>query len=109
MLDNEQGGTVSRRPQTATDREWVQQCQDCLAHRGKIAEGYRQIENYIDTAVGETRCSEWGTVLPRGAGDGEHVYTGSGDDLDKSSHLHWQQRREGTAQGNEGYINSIES
>ena len=54
-------------------------------------------------------CSEWGTVILRGAGDWEHVCTGSGDDLYKSVHLHWHQRRKGTAQRNERYINSIES
>ena len=34
MSDNKQEGTVSRRPSTAADRVWGEQCQDCKPHGG---------------------------------------------------------------------------
>ena len=50
MSDNNQEGTVSQRPITATDNEWRWQCQDCQLHwgRGGITHEGRNMTNTAD-------------------------------------------------------------
>ena len=54
MLDNEQGETVSRRPITATVREWVQQCQGCQPHGEKMKEEEIQSTKFTLTTTAAT-------------------------------------------------------
>ena len=58
MLKNNQGGTVSRRPITATDSEWGQQCHDFQSHWEEIKEDELQSTQDTPTSAAATGIGE---------------------------------------------------
>ena len=88
MLDNEQGGTVGRRPITATDREWGQQCQDCQPHRWGEGEIRQTATGVIATAERRSIYGNETTGERTGWTDKSGGCTNRWNSLELSNQLH---------------------